>query len=71
MYNNHVEYLRETIDCKKNLQEKLGNITAERNSFKKVQCYQYLNKYLQHIYTKDLTQKLNVANEVLATKEDS
>ena len=29
MYNNHVEYLRETGNCKKNLQEKLSNITAE------------------------------------------
>ena len=71
MYKNHVESLRESGDCKNNLQEKIGNITAQRNSFKKVQCYQYLNKDIQHRSNKDPTQKLNVANEVLATKEDS
>ena len=32
---NHVEYIREAGDCNKNLQEKLGNITAERNSLEK------------------------------------
>ena len=31
MYKNHVEYLRETGDCKKTLQEKLFNSTAEHN----------------------------------------
>ena len=35
MYKNHVEYIREAGDCNKNLQEKLGNITAERNSLEK------------------------------------
>ena len=34
MYKNHVEYLREASDYKKNLQEKLGNITAECNYFR-------------------------------------
>ena len=71
MYNNHVEYIREPGDCKKNMQENLGNITAERDYLKKVQRYQYLNKNFQHISNKDLTQKLNVANGVLATKEAS
>ena len=32
MYKNHVEYLREAVGCKKNMQERLGNITAERDS---------------------------------------
>ena len=35
MYKNHVESLREASDYKKNLQEKLGNITAERDYFEK------------------------------------
>ena len=35
MYNHHVESLRESIDCKKNLQENIGNITSERNYFEK------------------------------------
>ena len=35
MYKNHVEYFREASDCKKNIQEKLGNITAERDYFEK------------------------------------
>ena len=35
MYNNHVEYIREAGDFRKNLQENLGNITAERYSFEK------------------------------------
>ena len=35
MYKNHVESLIETGDCKKNLQEKLGNITAKRDYFEK------------------------------------
>ena len=38
---------------------------------KRVQHYQYLNKDLQHRSNKYLTQKLNVVNEVLATKESS
>ena len=36
MYRNHVEYLREAGDCKRNLQEKLSNIIAERYSFQKI-----------------------------------
>ena len=36
MYKNHVEYLRETGDCKKTLQEKLFNITAEKKSLKEI-----------------------------------
>ena len=39
MYKNHFEYIWETSDCNKNLQEKFGNITAERIFFEKVQCY--------------------------------
>ena len=35
MYKNRVESLRDAGDCKKNLQENIGKITAERNSFKK------------------------------------
>ena len=35
IYKNHVEYIGEISDCKKTLQEHLGNITAERNSLKK------------------------------------
>ena len=35
MYKNHVESLRETSDRKKNLHEKLGNITDERDYFEK------------------------------------
>ena len=35
MYKNHVDALREAGDCKKNLQENIGNIKAERNSLKK------------------------------------
>ena len=35
VYNNHVESLRGAGDCKKSLQGKLGNITAERDSFQK------------------------------------
>ena len=38
---------------------------------KKVQYYQDLNKDLQYISDKDLTQKSNVVNKVLATKEAS
>ena len=34
MYKKHVESLRESGDYKNNLQEKLGNITDERYSFK-------------------------------------
>ena len=67
MYRNHVKSLRENGDCKRKPQENIGDITAEKIPLKKVQCYQYLNKDLQHISNK----KLNVANEVLATKEDS
>ena len=36
-----------------------------------MQHYQYLNKDIQHRSNEDLKQKLNVSNEVLATKEDS
>ena len=36
MYKNHVESLIEAGDYNKNLQEKLGNITAEHDSFKKI-----------------------------------
>ena len=35
MYKNHVESLSEASNFKKNLQEKLGNITAEIDSFEK------------------------------------
>ena len=31
MYKNNVEYLREASDCKKKMQQKMGNIIAERN----------------------------------------
>ena len=55
----------------KTCSQKIANITAEHDSFEKVQFYQDLNKDLQHIKNKDLTQKLNVANAVLETKEDS
>ena len=68
MYKNHVESLREAGDGKKKLHKKLGNITAEYDSFEKVQCYQYLNKDIQHKPNKDMAQKINVGNEVLATK---
>ena len=47
MYKNHTEYLQESSDCRENMKEKLGNITAERDSFEKVQHYQDLNNYLQ------------------------
>ena len=57
MYKNYVESLIESGYCKETLQEKLVNITSERNSFEKLQRYQYLNKDLQHISTKYLTQK--------------
>ena len=30
IYKNHVKYIREAGDCKKNLQEKLGNITTSQ-----------------------------------------
>ena len=69
MYMNRFEYLIEAGNRKKDLQENLGNITAERDSFERVQYYQYFNMDLQHISNKDPTQKLNVVNEVLATKE--
>ena len=36
VYNKHVEPLTKYGDCKKNLQEKIDNITAERDSLKKV-----------------------------------
>ena len=68
MYNNQVESLRETGDCRKNLQQNLGNVTAEHDYFKKVQHYQDLNKDLQHRPKNDMAQKLNVVNEVLATE---
>ena len=45
--------------------------SAEHDYLKKVQHYQYLNKDIQHRSNEDLKQKLNVSNEVLATKEDS
>ena len=35
IYKNNFESLRGTGDRKKNLQEKFGNITAERDSFEK------------------------------------
>ena len=35
MYNNNIESIRESGDRKKNLQENIGNITAERDSCKK------------------------------------
>ena len=44
----------------------LSAIISER-----VQLYQDLNKDIQHISNKDPTQKLNVVNKVLETKEDS
>ena len=56
MYKDHVEYIREAGDYKKKLQENLGNITAEQDCFKKVKPYQDLNKYIQHISNKYLTQ---------------
>ena len=56
MYKNRVESIRETGDCNKKIQEKLVNITAESNSFEKVQHYQDLNKDIQYIPNKDLTQ---------------
>ena len=68
IYKNHVELLREASGCKKNLQENLDNITAERYSSKKVQCYQDLNKDLQHGSNRYLTQKLNVVNNVWSPK---
>ena len=57
MYNIHVESIIEAIDFKKNLQEKLGNITAERDYFEKVQSWQDLNKDPQYRSKKDLTHK--------------
>ena len=52
-----LDLLERTSDYKKNLQENLGNITAKRNSFEKVQRYPDLNKYLQHRSNKDQTKK--------------
>ena len=37
----------------------------------KVQRYKDLNKDLQHRSNKDMTEKLNVVNEIFATKEAS
>ena len=48
MYKNHVESLRKSGDCKKNMQENLGNITVQREYFEKVQRDQDLNKDFQH-----------------------
>ena len=70
MYKNHVEFLRGAGDCNKNRQENLVNIKSERNYIKESST-QDLNKDLQHRSNKDLTQKLNVVNEFLATKEAS
>ena len=36
MCKNRIESLREAGDCKKNLQENLGNITDERDYLEKV-----------------------------------
>ena len=69
MYNKHDESLREDVDCKKILQENIVNTTAERDYFEKLQCYKYLEKDLQHISNKYLTQKLNVVNKFLDSKE--
>ena len=38
MYKNQVEFLREAGYFRKKLQEKLGNITAELDSFGNVVC---------------------------------
>ena len=35
MYKNNVEHIREAGDCKNNVQENLGNITAERDYFER------------------------------------
>ena len=68
MYKNHVESLREAGDHKKNLQENLGIITAESESFEEVQHYHDFNNDIQPRSNKYLTQKLNVVNDVFSTK---
>ena len=71
MYKNHVESLIEAGDWKKNLQKILVILQLSAIISKKVQRYQDLNNNLQHRSNKDLTQKINVVNKVLATKESS
>ena len=71
MYNNHAEYLRKPAIARKPCWKNLVILHMSVIISKKVQRYQYLSKYLQHKSNKDQTQKLNVANKVLATKEDS
>ena len=63
--------LENPVIVRKKLQEKLCDITVEHNFSKKLQCYQYLNKDLQYISNKDLTQKFNAVNKVSDTKESS
>ena len=67
MYKNRVKSLWEAGDCRKYLQENIGNITDERDYFKKVQRYQDLNRDIHHRSNKDLTQKFNVVNNFLVT----
>ena len=71
MYNNHVESLREASYCKKTCRKILLILQLSTILSKILQCDQDLNKYLQHIPDKYLTQKLNVVNNVLAAEEAS
>ena len=56
MYKNHVESLREAGDYRKNLKERLVILQLSAILSEKVQCYQDLNKGIQHRSNKDMTQ---------------
>ena len=65
---NMLNILENLVIAGKNYRKSLVILHLSKILSKKVQSCQYLNKDLQQRLYKDLTQKLNVVNEVLATK---